>query len=213
MKFFSVDSGLYKFISRLWDVIKLNLLWILCSLPIITIGVSTIAAYSVTLKIINDEEGYVGRSFFAAFKANFKQGMIIGPITVLFVVALYFYYKLGGLETYIFVMGFVAGFLFYIATVYTFPLLARYENGIIKTVKNSMKISLRYIGKTALMTLVVAVEAVVFMWNEITWVIAFLVGPVCIFMTISAFALRIFKQIESMGGVVKRENSEEDNEG
>lgn len=41
MKFFSVDGGLYKFISRLWDVIKLNFLWLLFSLPIVTMGAAT----------------------------------------------------------------------------------------------------------------------------------------------------------------------------
>lgn len=209
MKIFSVDGGLYKFISRLWDAIKLNFLWLICSLPIITIGVSTIAAYDVALKIVNNEEGYVARGFFKAFKANFKQGMIVGPITVLLMVALFFYYRLRNIETYIFVLGFLAAFLFYFALVYTYPLLARYENSVIKTIKNSMRISLRYIGKTIIMTLVVGVEVVAFLWNEVTWIIGFLIGPACIIITISAFALKIFKKIEDMGGVVKKENSEE----
>ncbi len=212
MKIFSVDGGLYKFISRLWDVIKLNFLWLICSLPIITIGVSTIAAYDVALKIVNNDEGYVARGFFKAFKANFKQGMIIGPITALLVVALFFYYRLRNIETYIFVLGFLAAFLFYFALVYTYPLLARYENSVIKTIKNSMRISLRYIGKTIIMTLVVGVEVVAFLWNEVTWIIGFLVGPACIIITISAFALKIFKKIEDMGGVVKKEDSEENDD-
>ena len=50
MKFFSTEGGIYKFMTRLWDMIKLNFLWLICSLPIVTIGVSTIAAFTITLK-------------------------------------------------------------------------------------------------------------------------------------------------------------------
>lgn len=63
MKFFSVDSPLYRFLSKLLDVIRLNFLWILFSIPLVTIGASTVAALSVALKMADDEEGYIGRSF------------------------------------------------------------------------------------------------------------------------------------------------------
>lgn len=82
MKFFSTEGGIYKFMTRLWDMIKLNFLWLICSLPIVTIGVSTIAAFTITLKMVEEKEGYIARAFFKAFKANFKQGMVIGPITI-----------------------------------------------------------------------------------------------------------------------------------
>lgn len=49
--FFSTDSKLYRFMSRLTDLVKLNLMWLIFSLPIITLGISTIAAYTVTLKM------------------------------------------------------------------------------------------------------------------------------------------------------------------
>ena len=59
MKFFSVDGALYKFLTRLWDMIKLNLMWLLFSLPVVTVGAATVAAYSVTLKMVDEQEGYV----------------------------------------------------------------------------------------------------------------------------------------------------------
>lgn len=72
MKFFSVDSPLYRFLSKLLDVIRLNFLWILFSIPLVTIGASTVAALSVALKMADDEEGYIGRSFLKAFRENWK---------------------------------------------------------------------------------------------------------------------------------------------
>lgn len=50
--FFSIESPLYKFMNRLLDMIKLNFLWILCSLPIITMGAATTAAFTITLKMV-----------------------------------------------------------------------------------------------------------------------------------------------------------------
>ena len=55
MKFFSVDGALYKFLSRLWDMVKLNFMWLLFSLPVVTVGAATVAAYSVTLKMVDEQ--------------------------------------------------------------------------------------------------------------------------------------------------------------
>ena len=63
MKFFGVDSPLYRFLSKLLDVIKLNFLWILFSKPLLTVGASTVAAMSVALKMADDEEGYIGQKY------------------------------------------------------------------------------------------------------------------------------------------------------
>ena len=82
MKFFGINSRLYKFMDTLWTVLKLNFIWVIFSLPIVTIGPSTIAAFSVTLKMAANEEGKIFSQFFKSFKQNFKQGLIIGLITL-----------------------------------------------------------------------------------------------------------------------------------
>ena len=94
MKFFSVDSALYRFINKFLDVLKLNFMWILFSLPIVTIGASTVAAMSVALKMTDDEEGYIGRQFIKAFKENWKQGTILWLITIVAVYAIYLDFQL-----------------------------------------------------------------------------------------------------------------------
>ena len=82
MKFFSVDGALYKFLTRLWDMIKLNLMWLLFSLPVVTVGAATVAAYSVTLKMVDEQEGYVARQFVKAFKENWRQGIPMGLLAL-----------------------------------------------------------------------------------------------------------------------------------
>lgn len=200
MKFFSVDGGLYKFFSRFWDMVKLNFLWLLCSLPIVTVGVSTIAAYTVTLKMVDDKEGYVARSFFKAFKENIKQGMVIGIITLVCAYALFLDFQLGSKSVAIFVVGILSAYLFLMVLIYTYPLLARYDNKLLQTMKNSWLISTRFFGKTFMLIFVIAIEIIVFLFNNITLIVGVLIGPACIFLTVSGVAMHFFKQIEKEGG-------------
>lgn len=213
MKFFSVDGGLYKFISRLWDMIKLNFLWLLFSLPIITIGASTVAAYSVTLKMVDESEGYVGRQFIKAFKENWKQGI---PLGLLGILALYVVYldfelfnKLDNNPMMFLIAGIVAAFIFGMAFIYAFPLSARYENTLLETLKNSARIATRYFVRTLFLAAVLAVEVFIGLFNSTTLFFAILIGPVCLMLTVSGFAINFFRQIEREPGAVKEKEKEE----
>ena len=77
MSIFNMDGPVFRFLNKMADLCILNLIFLLCCLPIITIGASVTALYSVTLKMSRDQEGYIARSFFKAFKANFKQATSI----------------------------------------------------------------------------------------------------------------------------------------
>ncbi|MCM1307356.1 MAG: DUF624 domain-containing protein [Butyrivibrio sp.] len=213
MKFFSTEGALYKFISRFWDMVKLNFIWLVCSLPVITVGVSTIAAYTVTLRMIEEHEGYVVSNFFKAFKENFKQGMAIGPITVLFAAVLYIDFTLAGRHTGFAVLGVFSAFLFVIALIYAYPLLARYENKLFQTIKNSMRIALRYFGRTVFLAVLLVAEAMVFRITNITLIIGLLIGPACMMLTVSGFAMMFFKEIEKEGGVMQKKDADDDRGG
>lgn len=209
MKLFRVDGPLYQFFSRLWDMVKLNLLWLLCSLPIVTIGASTVAVYTVTLKMVDEQEGYVTKSFFKAFRANLKQGVPLGILTLLAVYIVYLdfqiFFALENPPVYILVMTIVAIFVFTLGLIYAFPLSARYENTLINTLKNSWEISLRYFGRTIILVLVIAVELVIFFFNTYMMVLFVLIGPACIMLTISGMVMYMFRQIEKDPDSVKRE--------
>lgn len=210
MKFFSTEGGIYKFMTRLWDMIKLNFLWLICSLPIVTIGASTIAAFTITLKMVEEKEGYVARAFFKAFKANFKQGIVIGPITVIFAAALYLDFTLGKQYIGFVILGILSAFLFGIAIIYTYPLLARYENKLLKTIRNSMRIAMRYFGRTIFLVVILVIEYIIFFrFTNITLLIGILVGPATMILTVSGFAMYFFREIEKAGGVTTRKTEED----
>ncbi len=202
MKFFSVDGPLYKFLSKLWIALKLNFCWFLFSLPIITIGASTVAAYSVGLKVVRDEEGHIFRQFFKAFKENFLQGTIVWIINVFALFAIYYDFQLAAavktelMRGVFFSFGIVGVFFLVLAMLYTYPLLARYDNKIIPTIVNSIRISFQFIVGTIVCLLIVAVEVCIFLWTTTLWFFGLILGPAVIILTISYYARNCFGIIE-----------------
>lgn len=200
MKLFSVDGPLYQFFSRLLDMLKLNFLWLLFSLPVVTIGASTAAAFSITLKMVDEREGYIARQFFTAFKANLRQGIPTGLLNLFFVYALYLDFQLfhavEGNPIYFLILGIVGSVMCFGYFIYTYALMARYENTLLKTLKNSMDISVKYFGRTIMIAVVLAVEIVIFLFNTTTIFLGLLIGPAVLFLTISGPAMYIFREIE-----------------
>lgn len=200
MKFFSVDSPLYKFMNRLMDVFKLNCMWLLCSLPIVTMGAATTAAYTITLKMVKDEEGYIAGPFWKEFKANLKKGSILGVIGMVASYAVYLDFQLYHAAKHhnimFLIIGVVGVYLIFMHMVYAFPLMARYENSIINTMRNSYSIAAKFLGRTAFLAVLLVIEMAIIMWNLTTMFAAVLIGPACIIFTISGFANTFFEVIE-----------------
>jgi len=200
MGFFSLDSPLYKFLSRLLDVLKLNFLWILFSLPIVTIGASTVAAYSVALKMVDDQEGYIGKSFLKAFKENWKQGIILGFITMASIYLVYInfslFYAIESNPLPLVIVGVLASVYFTFSFIYAYPLIARYDNTIFNTLKNSFLISIRFVLRTIILLLIIAFTLLLIFFNKTNIFFGIILGPAFIIFTVSSFALRIFQKLE-----------------
>lgn len=200
MKFFSVESPLYKFMQSLWDILKLNFMWIIFCIPIVTIGGSTIAAFSVLLRMSEDQEGNVIKDFWKAFKENWKQGILIGLLPPICFEAVFLDFQLynavekGGLG--ILIVGCFSAYIFIFCLIYVFPLLARYDNTVINSIKNSFRIGMKFFGRTLLLLAIIALEVLIIFWNKTTVFIGLLIGPACIMYTISGVAMHIFRKIE-----------------
>lgn len=200
MGFFSPEGPIYKFISRFWDMVVLNFLWVVFSLPIITIGASTTAAFSVTLKMVDDEEGYIGRSFIKAFKDNFKQGLFMGIIMLAAGCIIYINAALfEGMDSHpilLILVAFIVGLYFLFSFLYAFPLAARYHNSVFKIFANSRQICQKYMVRTIILLALIVLVMITIILNNITRYIGFLMGPSFTIFLISAFAKRIFQDIE-----------------
>lgn len=135
----------------------LNLLWILCSLPVFTIGASTTALYYVTLKMVQDDESNITAMFFRAFRENFRQATILWLILLAVGLMLacdgYILYHLrltatgfpGVLWTLILALIIVVSIVYVIVLMYVFPLVASVSNTNWAMLKNSFFIGIHYL--------------------------------------------------------------------
>ena len=76
MRFFSYDNPVWRFVLRVGMIWWLNILWLVTSLPVVTIGASTTALIYAGMKLRHDD-GYATANFFHSFKDNFRQSTVI----------------------------------------------------------------------------------------------------------------------------------------
>ena len=74
---FSYDGLLVRFLNLVADLVALHVLWLLCSLPIVTMGASTTALYYASMRRIRTDESHVHQNFFRSFRQNFRQSTIL----------------------------------------------------------------------------------------------------------------------------------------
>lgn len=128
---------------RLINLVKLNVLWLVCCLPIVTIGPATSALHSVVLLYLQDRSDEVVKPFFHAFRRDLGQGLLLGlgllAVTALAVFDGLFLYRefadgtrLVWIPFGILVVALVSVY------VYAFPLLCRYRLGLGELVKNCL---------------------------------------------------------------------------
>ena len=166
MKFFSVDSPLYRFLSRVLDILKLNFLWILGSLPVFTIGASTTALYYTVHKSIRGDRGYTTRTFFGAFRDNFKAATLpyLIWLAVMIVLGCDAYITYQVLKTGSMKGAFFYFFLIMIAvaimwSAFLFPYIARFENTVKQTLKNAFLLMIRHLPWALLLLVILIASA------------------------------------------------------
>ena len=160
-RIFDMNNKFFGFMSKVADLCILNIICVVCCIPVITAGASITAMYYVTLKMVRNEEAYILRSFFKSFKQNFKQATIINLIMLLIGVVLYVDLNVSkamqGGAGQIFQIIFMAFVLIYfILFLYVYPVLARFYNTIKNTIKNALFMAVRHLPYTVVMVLIAA---------------------------------------------------------
>ena len=151
--FFSFDGGFYKIGNIVFNIILLHLLWLICSIPIFTIGASTTGLFYATGKMIREEDNGIIKDFFRGFKTNFKQGTIIGLIlTVIISIVITNILNLhlmGKMSIYMVPIQFIILIEAIFISIYIFPLISRHNI----TIKNAFITSLVLANKHFITTL------------------------------------------------------------
>ena len=129
---FQLDNPVWVFMGRIVDFVLLTGLWLLGSLPVVTVGASTKALYTVAMHMAKNEEGYTARSFVQAFREGFKESTLIGLAVlaagVFLCSDLYVYWRMTGRAgVFLFTVFLVLTAVYLLTLSYLYPLMAGTE--------------------------------------------------------------------------------------
>ena len=160
--FFRLDSPVMKFLALVANLMCLNILWLLCSLPIITAGAATTAMYYVIFQYINDQDDAVLKPFLKAFKENFRMATPVWMLNLLIGLALAVgvFYLSQGAATWFVALVMAVAFVCFGATQYLYPMIARYDVPVRTVVGNSFALSTRHLFRTVVMVLLNALPMI-----------------------------------------------------
>ncbi len=168
-KLFDLNNPFFAFLSKAADIIILSFLWLVCCLPVFTIGPATAALYYVTLKLARKEEVQVTSCFWKGFKENFKQGVAYSFIFLILGAVLVFDYIVAwgmpGTAGTVCCGIFFALIVWLLCTVfYTFPLQAQFYNTVKQTIINGIFLAIRKFPMTVLVFGINIIPAILLLW-------------------------------------------------
>lgn len=207
-RIFDTDNVVFRFFNKAGYIWWLHVLWLVCSIPVITLGASTTALLYSCMKL-RDRDGYVTRNFFHSFKVNFRQS------TIIFI----FFLITGGLLLFDLAVcsrtdSFVGNFVRYgaaallipysITLLYVFAIQAKFVNPVVKTIRYAFLTAVRYFGYTLQMIFVVVAVLLLNMTIVLANFITLSIGVGIVMYILSVYYNKIFD------GMIKRiaENSQ-----
>lgn len=198
---FRIDSPLTKFLNKTADVMLLGVLFMIMCIPVITAGAAFAASYYMSFKMAKNEEAYIIKGFFKAFRENFKQALLLwifvlalaGIIAADYCIILY-----SGLAfaSWAKIAMTTAAAVAAIGTMFIFPVQARFENSVKNTIKNAFLMAFAHVPSACLLILICIIPCIIVYLTPPLFPVVFLLAPGGIFYLQSFVLLRVFKKYE-----------------
>lgn len=175
MYIFSMENPFFRFVGRVVDLVWINILTLICAIPVITAGASFTAMYRVLIRIAVREEGPITKEFFKEFIRNFKKATPVW-ISLLIILTIllsnaYLMYQ-GVLERFgdLYVpVGVSIGLISIFALIfmqYYFAILSRYQTNIKSAIKNAALLMFAYFPKSICMLIIGAFPIALMMLSD-----------------------------------------------
>lgn len=162
-------SLLMDFGNLMGSLIIINLLFIVFSIPVITIGPALCGLYKALLKLTR-EEGTPHKNFIDGFKSDFRQSLVAWIILGSLGAALWgnyvFFNATGDISGTVFILLLVIGFWVFACGIYTFPLIAQFKNKLFRTMRNALLLSVTNFSKTVLFLVLNGIVPVILIFNS-----------------------------------------------
>jgi uncharacterized membrane protein YesL len=202
-------SRIYRVLEVFTDLVYLNLLWLVASLPLVTIAPSTAAMFGVVRGWTRGKDVPTTGEFFSLFRENFGRSLAVGLVWVLLGAMLAVdFFLVGQMESFrrpLYVVFLAFALLYISATVYLFPVMVNYELDWKGVIKNSFLFSSARPLATlqCLLTVAVALFVIASLWVTI------FVAPSATAYAIYFLCDRAFKNVESLRGATSEPQADE----
>ncbi len=211
---FSMDNLFFRTVGKLVDLIWVNILTLLCALPVVTAGASFSAMYYLLLRMAENDQGALTRGFFRAFRENFKNATKVWLVD-LAIMAVYLYnlYLLragildgyGAMKKVSLVLIIAILLLTVMVSNYIFALIARYDNGLKQTVKNALLLSFAFFPRSLCMAVIMLFPLALMMLSNYFFWLWGLYGLAYPGYVIAMLMVAVFRKTEKAG---KEEDAE-----
>lgn len=182
-RIFPMDGKFFTFITKLSDLLLLNVLFIITCLPILTIGVSLTALYQTTLQLADNTDSYILRNYFSNWKQNLKQGILIWiPSFIMLILCIFNLSVLPHMpqnlyRTTCLCLQFVLLFFLYGIFLYACSLPKVYRSSCLNTLRNALFMTFKHLPVTCLCLCISVIPyALIILLPKITgWILSFFI--------------------------------------
>ena len=169
-KFFSYDGKPMEILNKLGEIILLNIVFLLCCVPIVTIGAALTSFYYAMIKSVRRERGGPIREFMSSMRRTFIKGVLLTVGVTVWMALLYLGMQMArtGAEdtvTFPIVLYGVMIVMSICVLIYVFPVFSRFEMKMLQIIKLSFVMSIRFLPFTVAVAAGSAVIGWLFMNN------------------------------------------------
>lgn len=196
---FTPDSKFMIFCTRLVELSKINLLWLLCCLPVVTTGAATTAMISC-IYAFRAGENCGSKVFFAAFRKCFGKATVLWLLILFFAAMLILDYTIVAYLTFPGRMAVIAVIFFLLFALIlvsglVFPLLSQFPGRIRETVINAVLLSVAHLPKMLLVTAMNLLPVLLFLILPQVFVLLGFVWLICGFSLMAWYDVTVIEKI------------------
>ncbi|HBJ16289.1 MAG TPA: hypothetical protein DDY81_00275 [Clostridiales bacterium] len=197
--FFSLDSGFMRAMSRIADLIILNVIYLVTCLPVVTIGAAGTAMYTVCFRLGTEREGSPVKDYFRAFRDEFRQATLIWLFLLLFGAAscvnIFIFLGTSGWMHYLFFLFVLFLVVVLMMAGYAFPLLSQFRNDTKSVIRNALIFSVAYLPRTALIVVINVFPWALLLTNPYLFLQAGFIWVVVYFAAAAYINTRLLKKV------------------
>ena len=165
---FNLNSRVMQGLAMVTNLVALNILWLICCVPIFTAGAATTALYHTIFQDHTHQDDEIFRPFFRAFRANFKQATLLWMLSLLAMGLLAFdlvYLLSWGLGTAVLFLLIVCAVFLLGIQLHLFPLIARFDMNTKPLLRTSASLSILHLPTTLLALILYGLPFAVFAYD------------------------------------------------